>query len=73
LRAAHTDSARRDQFTLATIRERDEYDVFTMPVRREVAGAELAVFELDAIPGSFPFTDNCGRLVHNAITFRREL
>jgi hypothetical protein len=25
------------------------------------------VFELDAIPGSFSFTDNCGRLVHNTI------
>jgi hypothetical protein len=34
----------------------------------QFAGAELAVFELDAIPGSFPFTDNCGRLVHNTIT-----
>lgn len=73
LRAAHTDSARRDQFTLATIRERNEYDVFTMPVSREFAGAEPAVFELDAIPGSFPFTDNCGCLVHNVDYFRREL
>ena len=54
LRAADTHAAAGDQFTFATIRQREQDHVFAMTMARQLTGTKLAVFQLDAIPRSSP-------------------
>ena len=54
LRAADANAAAGDQFTSATVSQREQDDVLAMTMARQLTGTKLAVFELDAIPRSFP-------------------
>ena len=63
LRAADTNAAAGDQFTSATVSQREQDDVFAMAMARQLTGTKLAVFELDAIPRSFPLAHYRGGLV----------
>jgi hypothetical protein len=67
LRAANADTAC-DQLTLATVSQRNQNHVLAVAVQRQFSTAELAVFEPDAIPGSFAFAYNGGRLVQGIDT-----